>query len=129
MKTDSSWKVDFDIRARIWGDTKSICSNFENFEFLAIYSPWKIKKRYQNCDICGPKNGQIIKIFKIVAYTFCIILSSSPDIKTSFSSTVSLHIFVILCEIWVFFCLYGVSIGFCDPACHVIDHKMKTSNS
>ena len=58
---------------------------------------------------------QPIKIFKITAYTFCIILKSSPDIKTSLPSAPSLLESVDLGENWVFFSLYGISIGFRDP--------------
>ena len=90
---------------------------FENFDFSAIFGPGKVKILVKMAifDFRMAINGRKIKIFKIAAYTFCIILQSSPDIKTSLPSAPSFHIFVVLGEQWVFFSLYGISIGFRDP--------------
>ena len=34
MKTENYWEASFDIRVRLW-DEKSLCGDFENFDFLA----------------------------------------------------------------------------------------------
>ena len=49
-------------------------------------------------DIRAAIDDQKIKFFKITACTFCIIIESSTDIKTSLTSAISLHIFLILVE-------------------------------
>ena len=35
MKTENYWEASFDIRVRLWDDTKSLCGDFENFDFSA----------------------------------------------------------------------------------------------
>ena len=35
MKTENYWEASFDIRGRLWVDTKSLCGDFENFDFSA----------------------------------------------------------------------------------------------
>ena len=49
-------------------------------------------------DIRAAIGDQKIEFFKITACTFCIIIKSSADIKTSLTSAISLHIFLILVE-------------------------------
>ena len=76
---------------------------------ILIFQPFlasRSSKFYQktgkspNFDLRPAKNGRKIKIFKIAAYTFCIILKFSPDIKTGIPSAPSLHIFVLLGNFW-----------------------------
>ena len=55
------------------GPTKTLCGNFENFDFLAGCTARKVQKwgKTENLNLPRGATGQKIKIFKIPAYTFC----------------------------------------------------------
>ena len=78
-----------------------ICQKRENFRY------------FQNFDDQPAVNDRKIKIIKIPDYNLCIILESSPDIKTSISITPSNQIFDILGENWDFHCFSMEKPYFC----------------
>ena len=59
MKTENYWEAIFDIRVGLRDDTKSLCGDFENFDFSAGIGHWKFEILAKIWTFDRPKKSKI----------------------------------------------------------------------
>ena len=73
-KPTSQFMLKFGLEIRLWGDTKTLCGDFWNFDFSRYFRGFesKILSKWQKFELWALEKKRKIKILKIAAWPFCI---------------------------------------------------------